>query len=196
MLNILNISKLGLLFINYIICIVTCRSIGILQNVSGVVLVGLSVGLLCASVVLSYRYINVNVMYNAIYAIIILMLVCSKSIKISDMMLFALCTTVVIIAIFCWYLDVYVSKMKKIVTKGGSVNEVEGVYKKQVLNLLVVMTLAWAVLMVLYYILQGISAKVITYLYSINTIFSIPAVIGFVIIMLISIFVFVVYMLV
>ena len=61
---------------------------------------------------------------------------------------------------------------------------------------MLVLGISHVVLMMIYYVVAGVSAKVITYLFSINVFFSIPAIVGFMLIMLISIFVFVVYMLV
>ena len=194
--KILSIIRFGLLFVNYIICIVACSNTYILKDISAGVLIGIGVLLMCSSVVILHRYVNINVMYNIIYASLALILVLDKNNRLSDVPKFIFLITVLLVAIFCWYLHVYESKIQRITSKGGDSGEIEDAYKKQVMYLLLVLALAWVLLVVIYYALCGVSAKVITYLYSINAIFSIPAMIGFLLVMLISIFVFVVYMLV
>lgn len=194
--KILSIIRFGLLFVNYIICILASSNTYILKDISVGVLIGTGVLLMGISVVILRRYININVMYNIIYAVLALILVLDKNNKLSDVSMFTFLITVVLVAIFCWYLHLYESKVQRITSKGGDAGEIEDAYKKQVGYLLLVLASAWVLLVVIYYALWGVSAKVITYLYSINAIFSIPAMIGFLLVMLISIFVFVVYMLV
>ena len=164
--NIISILRLVLLFVNYIICTVVCRNVGMLKETSVVVLIGGSMLLLCGSVILLYRCININVMYNGIYATLMLILICNKNVRLSELSTFALLITVVLIAIFCWYLHIYECKIQKVISKGGDVNEIEDVYKKQILNLMLVLGIAHAVLMMIYYVVDEVSAKVITYLFS------------------------------
>ena len=116
--NIISILRLVLLFVNYIICTVVCRNVGMLKETSVVVLIGGSMLLLCGSVILLYICININVMYNGIYATLMLILICNKNVRLSELSTFALLITVVLIAIFCWYLHIYECKIQKVISKG------------------------------------------------------------------------------
>lgn len=183
-----------MLFVNYIICVVACKDSSMVKEIGVIALIGASMLLLCGSIVLLYKCINVNVMYNGIYVVLMLLMIYDKNIRLSDASVFSILMMVVLIAIFCWYLYVYESKIQRILSKGGEVGEVEDAYKKQVLNLLFVLLIAGILLMIVYHIVENVSARIITYTYSSNAIFSIPAIAGFVLVMLISVFVFVVYM--
>lgn len=186
--SMIRILKLGLLFINYIICLVGCRNTILLKYVSVWGMALASVIVLCGSVVLSNKY--VNVVYNGIYVLLMLILICDKNVPLSEVTIFTILVTIVIIAIFCWYLHIYENKILKIVSKGGDVTQISYSYKKQVISLAAVAVISWVALMIVHYALENVSAKFITYLYGMNVIFSIPAMIGFILTMAISIFVF------
>ncbi|MBP5426297.1 MAG: hypothetical protein J6Y29_00110 [Clostridiales bacterium] len=188
--KIIRILRVVLLIINLLICSTVANILGYISLGIAVVL---GVTLVFASVVLTCFNLNINIPYNVMYAVLFLFIMYNNSLNISEMGMFISMSLVILIACFCWYLKLYEEKICKLVEKGGEEVEIRNIYTKQIFSLFLAETFAEFALVFIYYIVQNISARFIAYLYSINAIFSIPAIAGFLLIILISIFILVMY---
>lgn len=192
--------RLVLLFLNYLICLYALNIFGFFDGIQiddiykTLVIVAVSVLIALSGLILTYFRKNCNIIYSVTYTLMLLpLIVYSIDIKkmYSDLLLFCILLAVAMITIFCWYLYIWENKIHKVLEKGASQHEIQKCYSKYLIMYTCFMLIVSSLVVGLYIAIRRVSSEVIMYLYHRDTIFSIPAICGFVGIVLICIFLFV-----
>ena len=192
--------RLTLLFVNYLICMYALGIFGFFDGmqIEGIyktlVVVAVSVLIALSGLILTYFGKNCNIIYCVTYILMIVPLfIYNIDLKqaYSDYLLFCILLVVIMITIFCWYLYLWEKKIERVLEKGASESDIQKCYSKYLTMYTGFIIIVASCIVGLYAYIQDLSSRFVMYLYYIGAIFSVPAILGLVGIVLVCIFLFV-----
>ena len=190
--------RLVISFVNYLICLYGLyvfdffSAVKISSFAKVMIVLVFSFVVLLFGIALTYLKKNSNVLYDGIYTIAFFIIIFDKfyTKRIhSDFTLFAILFIVIFTAIYSHYLNIFEKKIKKIQDKDASEIEIYEVYSKYMKILAIFIFVVSISFILLSLAIYTISSRFVMYLYSIDMIFSIPAVIGLILTSIIGVFV-------
>ena len=193
MLKLIRNIRLAISYLGYLVALYMLNTFGIIKqielstdNAMLVIIVG-SVLLFLMTLIVTYFGKNSNYIYYTFYSIMTAAVVFSGNIK-SEFLFFEIAGLILMIAIFCQYLYMVEYKVENVLYKNAEPEELKKCYKKYLLILLGFLAAVYGIIVLGYKLIQTLSAILIVYFYKKNTFFSLPAIAGFVAIVLICTF--------
>lgn len=199
MLKKIRMLRLSISFVNYLICLYGLyvfdffSAIKIPNFIKIIIVLVVSVVVLLFELAITYLRKNSNVLFNIIYTIALLVILFEKQVdnSHSDFLLLGIVFVIMFIAIFLHYLRIFEIRIDKIQKKGAREDEIKEAYSKYMKILVGVIGIMLVATILISFLVWNIASYFIMYLYSIHVVFSIPAVIGLILISLIGVFVLV-----